>query len=284
MELKPGFKIRQMNLDDFKMVIRWANYEGWFFSLSDAEPFFKLDPNGFFLCELDGEPIGSLIAPKFGDYGFIDLFMILEDYRGQGYGKILLDHALNYLKDCKSIGLDAEFEMKGFWEKAGFVKHYHTLYYGKTAKGTLDKSLVDLKKGDYLDAVVEYDTRVFGYSRKDFLESLLKRKDTFALGAMKDGELAGFGIVRRHHGGLDYFIGPLNAETPEIAKQLFDSLQSFLRGKEVYTSIYDCNEAAKEMINKSEGWVKVAHENRMYKGEIPKINVNKMYSPVEEFC
>lgn len=286
MESKSEPKIRCMTLEDFQMVLTWANEERWFFSLNDAEPFLKLDANGFFLCEVDGKPVGAIITPKYGipgEYGFIDIFLVKEGYRGKGYGTLLLNHAMNYLKDCKSIGLEATPDMKEFWEKKAFVFNHCTLFFRKTAKGDLDKDLVNLKEIDCLDKVVEYDTNVFGYSRREFLSCLLKRGDTFALGAMKDNVLVGFGILRTHHRGQTFFFGPVSADTLEIAKQLIDGLQSFVKGKKVTTSIYDCNKDAAKIISHFEGWKLVGHENRMYKGSVPKMDVNRIYCPVEEF-
>lgn len=281
---KSGPTIRRMTLEDFQMVITWANEERWFFSLNDAEPFLNLDPNGFFLCEVNGAPVGAIIAPKYGgEYGFIDIFLVKNEHRGKGYGTLLLNHAMAYLKDCKSIGLEATPDMKEFWEKQGFVFNHCTLYFRRSAKGTLDKDLVNLKEVDCLDAVVEYDSNVFGYSRREFLKCLLERKDTFALGAMKDNVLVGFGILRTHHRGQTFFFGPVSADTPEIAKQLIEGLQSFVKGKKVTTSIFDCNKDATKLINHFEGWKLVAHENRMYKGVFPKMDVNRIYCPVEEF-
>lgn len=286
MEVEPNIVIRNMNLKDLDLALTWANKEGWFFSFSDAEPFFNLDPNGFFICEVDRKPVGVIITPKYGTrekYGFIDIFLVKDGERGKGYGTLLLNHAMEYLKDCKSIGLESEFEMKDYWKKHGFNYYHDTLFYVKIAKGKLSQNLINLKEMECLDAIVEYDTSVFGYSRKDFLECLLKREDTFVLGAVKDNMLIGFGVLRRHHKGESYFFGPLSADTPEAAKQLLEGLQSFVPEKRIYTSIFSCNKDVMKMINQEQGWRPTVRENRMYKGSRPNMDTSRIYCPVEEF-
>ena len=55
--------------------------------LFDAESFHAADPDGFLLGELDGEPIGSVSAVRYGtEFGFLGFYIVKPAYRGQGYG------------------------------------------------------------------------------------------------------------------------------------------------------------------------------------------------------
>jgi hypothetical protein len=48
------FKIREMTLEDLKVVLGWAIKEGWAFAEKDAEPMLNADPKGFFVGEVNG--------------------------------------------------------------------------------------------------------------------------------------------------------------------------------------------------------------------------------------
>ena len=58
--------IRRMTKDELVLALDWAADEGWNPGLFDAESFHAADPDGFLLGELDGEPIGSVSAVRYG--------------------------------------------------------------------------------------------------------------------------------------------------------------------------------------------------------------------------
>jgi len=79
--------IRRMTKDELVLALDWAADEGWNPGLFDAETFHAADPDGFLLGELDGEPIGSVSAVRYGmEFGFLGFYIVKPAYRGQGYG------------------------------------------------------------------------------------------------------------------------------------------------------------------------------------------------------
>lgn len=269
-----------MTVEDLKIVIEWANQEGWMFSESDAEPFFKTDPNGFFIGEADGEPVCSFAAIKQGDYCFWNLYIVKEQCRGKGYGSKIFEHARNYCKDSKVLALDACGPHIKNYEKYGFKCHYQTISYCKKAEGTLSSKLVDLRSVPS-QVLADYDAEVFGYDRKSFLDSVILQRDYHALGAMKDGKLTGYGVIRKYQAGDGYLIGPINADDRAIAEEILEGLQSFVVGKEVSLEIFDCNLDAVEMIEK-QNWDHVMTFTRMYARGTPNMDMNRVFCPVDE--
>jgi hypothetical protein len=72
-----GFVIRRMEKDDVKLAVDWAAREGWNPGLNDGSCFYDADPQGFFMGELKGEPIGCISAVSYGDsFGFIGFYII----------------------------------------------------------------------------------------------------------------------------------------------------------------------------------------------------------------
>ena len=82
-----NYVIKLMKEEDLKMVRDWTASEGWNPGIEDYKSFQKIDPNGFFLGYLDGEPITSIGAVDYdGKYGFVGWYITKPEYRGKGYG------------------------------------------------------------------------------------------------------------------------------------------------------------------------------------------------------
>jgi len=280
-------KIRLMTLEDLKMVIKWANEEDWFFCDGDAEAFLSADPNGFFLGETNGEPVCSFAAIKYGDYCFWTLFIVKKEHRGKGYGSQIMQHAQEYCKDSKVLGLDALDHSFDVYEnpKYGFKKSYGTLCYEKIAEGVLKPDLVNLRDLP-IDQIAEYDTSVFGYPRKQFLETLLTQEGFYTLGVVRDHKLVGYGILRKQKEGDGYFVGPLSADDKTIAYELFEGLQGCVAGKPIYADVFECNRDAVEILI-NQKWNPVESLEgltRMYARGIPKTDMKRVYAQINEIC
>ena len=51
-----GLRIRLMRPDEISIAVNWAAAEGWNPGLADDACFAAVDPEGFFIGELDGAP------------------------------------------------------------------------------------------------------------------------------------------------------------------------------------------------------------------------------------
>ena len=69
--------VRNMTEADLALALEWAAAEGWNPGLHDAQCFYAADPEGFFLGELDGAPIGCVSAVRYGSgFGFLGLYIV----------------------------------------------------------------------------------------------------------------------------------------------------------------------------------------------------------------
>lgn len=101
-----GFVVRRMSEADLELALEWAAAEGWDPGLHDAHCFYAADPEGFFVGELDGAPIGCISAVRYGSsFGFLGLYIVKAERRGQGFGLELWRAALDHL-GARAIGLD----------------------------------------------------------------------------------------------------------------------------------------------------------------------------------
>ncbi|NIP17093.1 MAG: N-acetyltransferase, partial [Xanthomonadales bacterium] len=49
-----------MRRDELDTVLDWAAAEGWNPGLEDADAFYRADPDGFFIAEVDGAPAAAI--------------------------------------------------------------------------------------------------------------------------------------------------------------------------------------------------------------------------------
>lgn len=79
------FIVRTMNAEEVNLAIEWAAHEGWNPGFHDAHVFRAADPDGFFIGELQGEPVGSISAVAYdAHFGFIGLYIVRPEFRGKG--------------------------------------------------------------------------------------------------------------------------------------------------------------------------------------------------------
>ena len=88
-------KIRTINRADVPLMTSWARQEGFAPGKGDVGIYRHTDRQGLWVGCLGGEPIGCIAGVRYNlVYGFIGLYIVRPDHRGQGYGKELWQHAL----------------------------------------------------------------------------------------------------------------------------------------------------------------------------------------------
>ena len=268
------FTIRQMTLADYpKALALWDTFS-WGESIQEAKPNFSIDPTGFFIGELNTEVIGTITAVKFGNYAHIGYYCIKQEFQGNGYGLKLLNHALDYLKDVKVIGLDAEADTIKLYEKHGFKIYTKGLNFFRVAQGVYGKNLINLRN-EFLEQVVEYDTDRFGDCRKSLMESLLQEEGYHGVAVIKDNRVKGYGFLRRIN--EIYKVAPFLADDREAAEELLDGLQSLVLNQSIFIDIYETSPDL-QGIMRIQQWTQIVEFYRMYAKGTPKIDLTKPYA------
>jgi ribosomal protein S18 acetylase RimI-like enzyme len=270
------YKILNMDRKKFDTVIEWAAAEEWNPGLNDADCFFQSDPHGFFIGELDGKPIGCISAVAYGStYGFMGFYMVKPEYRGQGYGLQLWNAAINYM-GTRTVGLDGVAAQQDNYKKSGFRICYQNIRFESISRvyPPRKKEIVELSPA-LLASVLNYDRPFFPASRPEFIREWIKPVGRTALGYLEDGKLMGYGVIRASRNG--YRIGPLFADTEYIAEVLFEALvNSVEKDVPVFMDVPEVNAAAVKLVHKYE-MKPVCEVARMYKGELPKVDLSRMY-------
>ena len=277
-----GFVIRRMVRSEVDFAVGLARDEGWNPGLADAEAFWQADPQGFFLGLLEGRPVATISAVGYGGdghgpkFGFIGLYIVVPELRGRGLGLKLWNHALGTLT-APVIGLDAVVAQQDTYRSCGFELamrncRYEGRFGGKDA-GAMPPGLLPLK--DFpLAEVLAYDRRAFPAPREAFLRAWLDAPGHTALGLLRGGALAGYGVVRPC--GVGSKIGPLFADDDQAAHTLFHGLCAAAPQSPVYLDV-PLPHAGAVRLAEAHDMRPVFETGRMYRGPAPEIDLARVF-------
>jgi hypothetical protein len=254
-----------MSRADLDVALGWARDEGWNPGIDDAEPFYAQDPTGFLMGWLDDEPIGCVSVVKYDErFAFLGLYIVRPAWRGRGYGKAIWDAGIASA-GARTIGLDGVVAQQDNYRQSGFVLAHRTARWGGllTNRAAPVSSSVQLVSRELVSAVSMFDRGCFPAPRDGFLASWLDDTPSRqSLVYRTEGAVRGYGTIRRSVEG--HKIGPLFADTPEIAADLLDALASRAGGP-IFIDIPAVNDAAIDLAQ-SRGLAASFETARMYRG------------------
>lgn len=233
-------KMRPIRRRELDLLIAWAAKEGWNPGVYDAEAFWVADPEGFVVAELNDEVIGGGAIVKYDDkLGFMGLFIIRPEFRGQGFGRELWyqrrDLLRSRLNPGATIGMMGVEVMQDFYHKGDFNYYSSAIRFGGRVNvpEPKDALIVELNKVDFRK-IVEFDRKHFGAARPTFLRKWIAPEAGKGLALLNDdGEIEGIGIIRLTMNG-GFKIGPLFANTKLAADTVFRSLACHAQGEKIY--------------------------------------------------
>lgn len=234
------FQVKVMSVKDYRFAVDLANTMGWGVEVDDFRFNQFLEPEGC-LVLFDGlVPVGLATCVSFGKGGWFGNFVIRPDYRGQGGGRLLLEHAIGYLqgKGVESIGLYAYPYLEEFYSKFGFkadleltVMHNTGLQINTNNNNNDndDDGCVAVSKVegclDFSD-LLRFDRRFFGVDRSQLLRNIIQeRGNRCCYVAKKSKEIVGYGLAKDY--GTMVEVGPLVC-CPDKSKGTFKLLQKML--------------------------------------------------------
>ncbi len=272
-------QFRPLTRAELDETVSWAAAEGWNPGFADAEVFWNTDPKGFVGAELEGTLVatGSVVSYD-GAFGFMGFFIVRPELRGKGIGTAFWRHRRDLLRGRLQpgavIGMDGVFAMQDFYAKGGFVfSHRNLRMEGTGAAAVVNASVRPLSEIPY-DELASFDRGVFAFPRDRFLKPWIAPRGGSALGAVHEGRLRGFGVVRPCRTGFK--IGPLFADHPEVAQDLYLSLSDFAQGQPLFLDTPECNPAALELAARH-GMRESFGCARMYYGPAPPIDWDRIY-------
>jgi GNAT superfamily N-acetyltransferase len=183
--------------------------------------YLALQPDGWFLVWVDGQPVGVGGAVDYGPCAYVGLVGVLPAMRRRGIALALMRHLLNWLDDrgCPTTLLDASAAGAPLYERLGFVDDDEALFFVRATDGLPDagaphRPCEPLTAAD-LPEVVAFDAPIYGAPRTALLASYLASYPGRAY-VTRDaaGQLTGYLIAQ------STLIGPWAARTPTGAEAL----------------------------------------------------------------
>lgn len=269
--------IRPATGAEVDIIVDWAADEGWNPGLCDSALFHATDNQGFLIGYLGDTAVSAISAVAYGaTFGFIGFYIVKPGHRGHGYGLRIWKAAMVQLAG-RVIGLDGVVDQQANYRKSGFALAHRNIRYGGVV-GTLadgesgSGQIVDSSAAAF-DSLAAYDAPFFAASRIEFLQHWLHAPGHVAKLMMRDGKIAGYGVIRPCRDGSK--IGPLFADDAATADELFRALAVTTTGT-VYLDTPEPNEAAIALAERY-GMVASFETARMYAGPPPALPLGRIY-------
>jgi ribosomal-protein-alanine N-acetyltransferase len=269
--------IRPARAFDIPEIVRWARNEDFSPGFGDVDIYRNTDKQGVWVGWLDSTPVGCIAGIKYNNiYGFIGLYIVRPEYRGQGYGHRLWEQALCHLQDVQCVGLEAASHLITHYAEWGFKTSSQTIRWqllnteeGLIAEAALDPQDLNIVSGPEipLEAVKKYDSEREFTARPHFLSQWLEHPSGKVIALIdKYNHCHGFARIRPCllPAGEGWRIGPILADSPVLAKVLILNLLAEHKGVILIDSP-ERNGNAKSLLS-SLGFREISATTRMYMG------------------
>jgi hypothetical protein len=142
---------------------------------------------------------------------------------------------------------------------------------------TAGRHIVELRRDrprGLAGSIVDYDHAFFPGPRNAFLRAWLAPPHRRTVAWIEENAVRGYGCIRAC--GDAWKVGPLFADTAEIAGRLFDALASRLGPATIYLDVPEPNAAAAALAGRR-GLAPVFETARMYRGEPPRLPLDRIF-------
>lgn len=268
-------QIRHLRPEEITLAVDWAAAEGWNPGLSDAACFAAPDAQGFFVGEIDGEPVATVSCVNYDDrFAFLGFYIVRERLRGRGHGLRIWNAAIAHA-GARVIGLDGVVAQQDNYRKSGFQLAYANIRYGGIV-AVPGKPPADVVALDTIPfALVEADdATVFPARRSAFLRAWITTSGHVGRALVRDGKLAAWGVMRPCRTGCK--IGPLVADDRAAAETIVRALLASADIGEVFLDVPAVNREAIALAE-ALGLKPVFETARMYTGPIPPLRIDRVF-------
>ena len=270
------FQVKQMQVDDFQFATELANTMNWNMAPEDFEFNLSIEPKGCFVAFDGTKRIGIATSISFGPVGWFGNLIVSEKYRKKGIGSLLVQHAIDSLKDkgVKTIGLYAYSYLTKFYISLGFKQNADFSLMAVEPLYCKPRDIQFEPAAKHIHEIEKFDTGFFGGNRSRLLEYIILEKGNLSYCCIENGEFSGYVAATVYEKMA--WVGPLvcKAGKPEVANSLVSTVLSKLNGLSLYT-VLPKKETALSILFFKFGFKEEFSVSRMFFGE--KISKNCIY-------
>ncbi|KAH3854461.1 uncharacterized protein F36G3.2-like [Dreissena polymorpha] len=188
--------------DEKLMLEFWASVDGDI-SLCDHKANMVLDPNYLMVAvDKNDEPVGyGGLTQAASDIFYLGNFIVREDFRGKGIGKLIWQALLGRAGD-RNIALDAVTYMEDWYAKNGFKFRSSKVGFFKVCVNEDMKQAVPSEytcrhiTDDIWPMVMKYDRKIYPtFDRERILRAWLGVDGTRAVVALHGNKVVGYGSI-----------------------------------------------------------------------------------------
>ena len=257
-----------MTRADIPAGMRLKEIAGWNQTQEDWERFLEADPQGCFVVEWNGQVAGTVATIIYEQrFAWIGMVLVDPQVRGKGIGTALLLKAIDYLdaRNVPCMKLDATPQGKPIYTRLGFRIEYEIERHSMTREPGAE---LDTKTAaattENLEALMEYDCKVFGADRSALLRSLAKSAPALVSIQHSGGVVEGFTLGRQ--GSRADQLGPWAAANASAARAVFEDFLRRSRRPVVFVDVLRDNAWAPALLA-AHGFEFSRSLTRMYRGE-----------------
>ncbi|MEN9576117.1 MAG: hypothetical protein RL514_3972 [Verrucomicrobiota bacterium] len=235
-----SLRIRVFEKTDFEFADSLRAIAGWNQTKDDWMRFLNHQPDGCFIAEWEGQPVGTATTTIYEDkLAWIGMVLVHPDARRRGIGRALLEHCIAFLKPrVACIKLDATPLGKTLYDTLGFKDEW-TLRRWETSHVELPANPMKYRicrwgDADDTTAMQELDQAAFGVDRWSMVLRTKWQSSRFLVHLTPKERINAFGTFRR--GARACYLGPVVAESIAAAGPLVKSFLADLTNQPVYWS------------------------------------------------
>jgi GNAT superfamily N-acetyltransferase len=228
---------------DIPVGMHLKEQAGWNQTEADWRRYLELEPDGCFVAECDGSPVGTLTTCIFGPVAWIAMVLVDGRYRRQGVGTALMRHALEFLdiQGVRTVRLDATPLGQPLYEKFGFEIEYTLHRYEGVFASRPQSADLEPMRPENMEDLLTLDRSVTGTDRRKLLLRLTSEFPENLKVIRESGCVAGFCISRPGTHAVQ--VGPCLA-TGLLGGVLLDAARVQYVGQRAFIDVPTGNQAA----------------------------------------
>lgn len=247
--------IRQMTPGDIDLAMSLKDQVGWNQTPDDIRRLVEYEPEGCFIAEADGVPVGTVSTTSYGTkLAWIGMMLVLPEYRRRGIARKLMQTSIEYLKSrgVTCIKLDATPLGQPLYEQLGF--HAEWGFQRWELEG--DEVASFASEGAIPTEQLALDEEAFGADRSRWVSSVADGCRVFAASS-------GYGMLRP--GSVATYLGPVVIRNASEVEPLVTEMLATVAGR-VFWDIPTGNEVSENLAAEL-GFQPVRQLLRMWTGD-----------------